>query len=740
MNTTTVGAPTRELSIGLLGNPNTGKSSLFNRLTGLRQKVGNYPGVTVEKKEGVLRDAQLVARLVDMPGAYSLAAGAPDEKVVVDALCNNLQGIAPFDLIVCVVDSTNLLRNLFLVAQVADLNLPIVIALNLADEAARQGIKIDHQLLSQRLGVPCVPTDAKSGAGVKDLKKAIFEAAVSKPRMKGLEWPPAVKEAVDDLRAAVPEKSALSDSQLRRLLFDVDSVLLEQTGLPAEQQKGVLDEARRRLFRAGLNPLAAEALLHYANLRKLLEGVVQTPEQQRTARSETIDRLLIHRGWGLAIFVGMMYLVFQAVYSWANPFMSLIEGAIGLAQDLTGPLLEQWPVLQSLVTDGVIGGVGAFLVFLPQILILFFFISFLEDSGYMARAAFLMDKLFSWCGLNGKSFVPLLSSYACAIPGIMATRTITDPKARLTTILVAPLMSCSARLPVYVLLIGVFIEPAYGSFVAGLVLFGMHFVGLVISGPVAWLINRVILKTPPQPFVLELPPYRAPLLRDVLRRMWDRGLDFVKTAGTVIFAMTIIIWALLYFPRPESIQEQVFQDITTSTVAQTGMSEQEVIQLLEDEESSLHLGYINALEGAYIEQSYLGRFGKFVQPVFAPAGFDWKITVGIVSSFPAREVIISTLGIIYRLGGNVTEESDELRDRMRSDVWADGEHVGEQVYTIPVVVALMVFFALCQQCASTLVIIGREAGVKWSFFSFFYMTSLAWLAAVIVYQIGSRIT
>ncbi len=740
MNTTTVGAPTRELSIGLLGNPNTGKSSLFNRLTGLRQKVGNYPGVTVEKKEGVLRDAQLVARLVDMPGAYSLAAGAPDEKVVVDALCNNLQGIAPFDLIVCVVDSTNLLRNLFLVAQVADLNLPIVIALNLADEAARQGIKIDHQLLSQRLGVPCVPTDAKSGAGVKDLKKAIFEAAVSKPRMKGLEWPPAVKEAVDDLRAAVPEKSALSDSQLRRLLFDVDSVLLEQTGLPAEQQKGVLDEARRRLFRAGLNPLAAEALLHYANLRKLIEGVVQTPEQQRTARSETIDRLLIHRGWGLAIFVGMMYLVFQAVYSWANPFMSLIEGAIGLAQDLTGPLLEQWPVLQSLVTDGVIGGVGAFLVFLPQILILFFFISFLEDSGYMARAAFLMDKLFSWCGLNGKSFVPLLSSYACAIPGIMATRTITDPKARLTTILVAPLMSCSARLPVYVLLIGVFIEPAYGSFVAGLVLFGMHFVGLVISGPVAWLINRVILKTPPQPFVLELPPYRAPLLRDVLRRMWDRGLDFVKTAGTVIFAMTIIIWALLYFPRPESIQEQVFQDITTSTVAQTGMSEQEVIQLLEDEESSLHLGYINALEGAYIEQSYLGRFGKFVQPVFAPAGFDWKITVGIVSSFPAREVIISTLGIIYRLGGNVTEESDELRDRMRSDVWADGEHVGEQVYTIPVVVALMVFFALCQQCASTLVIIGREAGVKWSFFSFFYMTSLAWLAAVIVYQIGSRIT
>lgn len=740
MNTTTVGAPMRELSIGLLGNPNTGKSSLFNRLTGLRQKVGNYPGVTVEKKEGVLRDAQLVARLVDMPGAYSLAAGAPDEKVVVDALCNNLQGIAPFDLIVCVVDSTNLLRNLFLVAQVADLNLPIVIALNLADEAARQGIKIDHQLLSQRLGVPCVPTDAKSGAGVKDLKKAIFEAAVSKPRMKGLEWPPAVKEAVDDLRAAVPEKSALSDSQLRRLLFDVDSVLLEQTGLPAEQQKGVLDEARRRLFRAGLNPLAAEALLHYANLRKLIEGVVQTPEQQRTARSETIDRLLIHRGWGLAIFVGMMYLVFQAVYSWANPFMSLIEGAIGLAQDLTGPLLEQWPVLQSLVTDGVIGGVGAFLVFLPQILILFFFISFLEDSGYMARAAFLMDKLFSWCGLNGKSFVPLLSSYACAIPGIMATRTITDPKARLTTILVAPLMSCSARLPVYVLLIGVFIEPAYGSFVAGLVLFGMHFVGLVISGPVAWLINRVILKTPPQPFVLELPPYRAPLLRDVLRRMWDRGLDFVKTAGTVIFAMTIIIWALLYFPRPESIQEQVFQDITTSTVAQTGMSEQEVIQLLEDEESSLHLGYINALEGAYIEQSYLGRFGKFVQPVFAPAGFDWKITVGIVSSFPAREVIISTLGIIYRLGGNVTEESDELRDRMRSDVWADGEHVGEQVYTIPVVVALMVFFALCQQCASTLVIIGREAGVKWSFFSFFYMTSLAWLAAVIVYQIGSRIT
>lgn len=724
------------LHVGLLGNPNTGKSSLFNRLTGLRQRVGNYPGVTVEKKEGHMRTGGHEVRLVDMPGTYSLSASSPDERVVVDALCGLVPGMQPFDVVVCVVDASNLQRNLYLAAQVADLDLPLVIALNLWDEAQSKGFQIDAALLSQRLGVPCIPTNAKTGYGVPELKQAIVRAATDRPRMLRLAWPPSVEKALATLREALPEGKTLSDAELRRVLFEADSAVALRTGWTPEVRKQHLDRARKHLFDAGLNPLAAEPLLHYKQLRELLADVVLTPEQARAGRTETIDRLLIHRGWGLAIFVGMMYLVFQSVYSWAGPFMDLIEGVIGLAQDAVSPLLEHSPMLQSLVADGMIGGVGAFLVFLPQILILFFFIAFLEDSGYMARAAFLMDKLFSWCGLNGKSFVPLMSSYACAIPGIMATRTISDPKARLTTILIAPLMSCSARLPVYVLVIGVFIEPIYGPFWAGFALFGMHVLGLAVAAPVAWLLNRFILRTPSQPFVLELPPYRAPRLRDILHRMWERGFDFVKTAGTVIFAMTIIIWALLYFPRPDSVAGQV-QQAFVAQAASEGMSADAVLAALEDPESDLVAAYEGALESAYIEQSYLGRFGQFVQPVFEPAGFDWKITVGIVSSFPAREVIISTLGVIYRLGGDVDEESTDLRDRMTSERWQSGPRKGEPVYTLPVAIALMVFFALCQQCGATVAVIARETGWRWAIFSFVYMTVLAWLGAVITYQVGS---
>ena len=333
----------------------------------------------------------------------------------------------------------------------------------------------------------------------------------------------------------------------------------------------------------------------------------------------------------------------------------------------------------------------------------------------MARGAFLMDKMFGWCGLNGKSFVPMLSSYACAIPGILATRTIEDPRARLTTILVSPLMSCSARLPVYTLLIGAFIEPAYGAGAAGLTLFAMHFVGLAVAVPVAWGMNKFVLRTRPQPFLLEMPPYRRPRLRDMFWRMWERAREFLVRAGTVIVAMTIIIWALVYFPRPDEVRERV--------EAPAGMT----------------AGQLEArIEAAYLEQSYLARAGRAVQPVFAPAGFDWKITVGVLASFPAREVIIATLGTIYAVGQDVDEESGDLRSALGRDLWTHGSLAGKPVLTVPVALAIMVFFALCLQCGATVAVMAKEANLGWAVFGFVYMTTLAWLGAVLTYQLGTR--
>jgi ferrous iron transport protein B len=354
--------------------------------------------------------------------------------------------------------------------------------------------------------------------------------------------------------------------------------------------------------------------------------------------------------------------------------------------------------------------------------VLFLFISLLEESGYMARAAFLMDKLFHWCGLNGKSFVPLLSSYACAIPGILATRTISDPKARMITILIAPLMSCSARLPVYLLLIGAFVEPRYGPAVAGATLFAMHFVGALLAAPIAWLLNKTLNKGQrPKPFLMELPPYRAPRLKTMVWRMYESGKEFVVRAGTVIFAMSIIIWALLYFPRPDSIETDIRNEYASQQI--------EITEEIEDE-------IAHRIDARLLEQSYMGRFGKSVQPVFAPAGYDWKITVGVLASFPAREIIISTLGITYALGGEVDEASDDLRTTLSNTKWESGPREGEPVFNIPVALSIMVFFALCMQCGATLAVIAKELNWGWAIGSFVALTTIAWVAAVLTYQIG----
>ncbi|MGK0177166.1 MAG: ferrous iron transport protein B, partial [Lentimonas sp.] len=417
-----------KVRIALIGNPNTGKSSLFNALTGMRQPVGNYSGVTVEKKVGRwnLSNDQEV-QLIDLPGTYSLSASSLDERITVDVLAGRIDNQPAPDLIIVVVDAENLQRNLFLASQASELEVPIVIALNCWDVAERKGLQIDCKLLEQRLGVPVVPTVATRNRGTGELAQAVERAIEKRPIMVRPIWPAAVKAAMQTLHDELIQKrgEALHPGELQRLIFDRKSALRERLKTPKSEHEKIIKDARSQVYKEGFNPDAAESILRFRFLNPLLADIIarQAVHKKRT-KSESIDQLLLHRFWGLVVFVGMMYVVFQSVYTWAGPFMDLIEGCTGALQTIVAGPLAETPMLQSLIIDGIIGGVGAFLVFLPQILVLFLFISLLEESGYMARAAFLMDKLFHWCGLSGKSFVPLLSSYACAIPGILATRTI----------------------------------------------------------------------------------------------------------------------------------------------------------------------------------------------------------------------------------------------------------------------------------------------------------------------------
>jgi len=704
----------------------------------MRQKVGNYPGVTVQKKSGYTYIESGQIEVVDLPGTYSLAATSPDERVVVDSLQGDIENFERPDLILCIVDATNLQRNLFLAHQIGRLGIPMVVALNRWDSAQKRRIRIDVEALERDLGVPVVAISASRAEGITELKAAATAALETKPLLRQPDWPEAVTEAVLAAKGELSrfEASEMGDERLVRAIFDSDSQALRRLGLSQEQSSQALGAAKKALFKGGLNPANAEAVILYRHIKTVTEPSINDSDAVPASGSESIDSLLTHRSWGLIAFLALMYLVFQSVYSWAGPFMDLIDAGKSAIQSGISSVLEPWPMVQSLVADGIVEGVGAVVIFLPQILILFFFISLLEDTGYMARAAFLMDKLFSWCGLSGKSFVPLLSSFACAIPGVMAARTIQDPKARLVTILAAPFMSCSARLPVYVLLIGAFVEPKYGAALAGAALFAMHFVGAAIALPFSYLMNKYVLKTPAQPFLLELPAYQVPQVRHVLLRMYGQGKEFVKNAGTVIFAITIVIWAMLYFPRSEEIQEKIESEFYAGLMEATGWGREEAIERVEDDEA-LQAQLDRDVSSAYIEQSYMGRVGKTLQPIFDPAGFDWKITVGVIASFPAREVIISTLGIIYSLGADVDEETTDLRERMKAQEWLEGKRTGQKVYTIPVVIALMVFFALCQQCGATLAIIAQETGWRWAAVSFVFMTSLAWLAAVMVYQVGT---
>ena len=706
-------------TLALIGNPNTGKTTLFNALTGLSQRAGNYPGVTVEHKVGtVTLDGEGALDLIDLPGAYSLAAHSPDEMLAIDVLLGQQQDAPPIDGILAVVDASNLRRNFYLVSQLAEIDLPLVVALNMGDIAIRRGIRIDAKALSEVLGAPVVPICAHRRQGLDELRRTLadFSADPAPARPQRVELPDQLQYATAELQAAVA--GPLSSVEALRALVDEDGYA--ERRLLTSAGDGIADRLRG-LRAAGADSLSElESNARYAWIDGLLSRAIDQPSRLESRRSDRADRILAHRLFGTAIFVLVNVLVFEAIYTWSGPLMDGIDALFAACGDRAAALIPPG-ALQSLVVDGLIAGVGGVLIFLPQIAILFFFIALLEDTGYMARAALLMDRLLTRVGLSGTAFMPLLSSFACAVPGIMATRTIEDRRDRFATILVAPLMSCSARLPVYVLFIGTFVpdRSLLGGIIGlqALTLFAFYCLGALVAIPVAWLLKRTLLKGDPPPFLLELPSYKTPDLRTVLLRVYHSGRAFVVRAGSLILATTIAMWALAYFPRPADVVEH--HQVELQAVAPEALDALEKHQAAE-----------------LVENSYLGQAGHWVAPVVRPLGWDWRIGMAVIASFPAREVIISALGTIYSLGAGEDEGSESLRTTLAAATWPDGR----PIYTLAVALSIMVFFALCAQCLSTLVVIKKETGsYGWSLLSFGYMTALAYLGALATYQAGTAL-
>jgi ferrous iron transport protein B len=711
--------------IAVIGNPNTGKSTLFNVLTGLRQKTANYPGVTVERHTGRINlDGQNIT-LVDLPGAYSIAAQSPDEMVAIDVLLGHVEDLPRPRAILAVVDATNLRRNLFLVTQLAELGLPMVIGLNMTDLAAAKGIEVDVAALGAGLGAQVVALSAARGTGLDELRSALA-AAIDAPSPPPLRVLPAVNEAAAELwqrlRAA---GSHLSEYEVERALIDAHGAAERRFELSTgESFHAEMLDLRARLS-AGSSLAAMEATARYGLINALI-GRTEKRQAPRVTISDRIDRVTNHPVIGSLLFLLVMAMVFQAVFSWAAPLMDLIDGwAVGLGEMVHDALPAG--AISSLLVDGVIAGVGGVVIFLPQILILFAFIIVLEDSGYMPRVAFMVDRLMRSVGLSGQSFIPMLSSFACAVPGIMATRVIPERRDRIATILAAPFMTCSARLPIYALLIGAFIPDTryLGGFInlQGMVLLGLYLLGIVGGILTAMLLKRTALSGPTPSFMIELPPYRLPKLWSVLIRLAERARIFLVRAGTVIFSVAVLIWALVYFPRPAEVAAAYEAERTVLASQPDSADRDRKMQQLD-----------NRLASDYLEQSWLGRAGHFVAPAFAPLGWDWKVSAAVIAGFPAREVVIAVLGTIYSVGDQGEETDNALRAQLTRATHADGS----PVFSLPMVIGLLIFYAFCLQCAATLAVIYRETNsVGWPVFAWLYMTGLGYAGALLAYQLGS---
>ncbi len=693
-------------SIAVVGNPNSGKSTLFNRLTGLRQRTANYPGATVEKHVGTAKLGKAVLELIDLPGTFSLSAQSMEECIAVDVILGRMAGTDPPAGILAVVDMTNLYQGLYLVRQLLEVELPIVVALTMSDAADLKGIRIDIDALQARLGGAAVcPVVATTGQGMNRLRDALADLpGASKP----------------DLPVFWPELNQAAEKLADEGSATVSRVEVERALIDGKNNNERYAEVRRELF-GEEPPLAKEARIRYKWVREVLDEVQQKAPPLTTWGSHVLAWLNRPVPGTIGLFV-VMAIVFQAVFAWATPLMNAIDAGTAI---LGSFIASQMPggALTSLLSDGVVAGVGSVIVFLPQIMILFLFIILLEDSGYLARAAYLMDRVMSSVGLSGQSIIPMISSFACAVPGIMATRVIPNRRDRIATMLAAPFMTCSARLPVYALLIAAFVPAeSIGWFnLQGLVLLGLYVLGIVAGVLTALMLRVTALRGPKPAFALMLPEFRMPNIRTVLMQLWGRVRVFLRRAGTVIFTVAVIVWALAYYPRSDSIATELIEMRSQAEATLSGNMLGERLQQLEHQAAADQLA-----------QSWLGRAGQVVEPVFKPLGWDWKISAAVIAGFPAREVVIAVLGTVYAVGDAADEAT--LAQRLKSASWPDGS----PVYTLPMVFGLLIFYACCLQCAATLAVIQRETNSwRWPVFAWVYMSTIGYVGALLVYQLGS---
>jgi ferrous iron transport protein B len=699
-----------DIRIALVGNPNTGKSTLFNSLTGLNQKIGNFPGVTVDKKTGYchLPDGR-VAEIIDLPGTYSLYPKSQDESIVFSVLADKSNPHTP-DLVVVILDATNLKRNLLLYTQVADLKIPVIIALNMMDLAKKSGLVIDVDLFSKKLGVPVIPISARKSEGVDKLIKAISFANKI----------PLQQESID-VTAIAPQLIAEISGELKldnpyyalQLAHQHETIKFIS---PSESDR--IEEMEQQFSFHSQKAQATETIARYNFINDLLYDTVKVPATaQEETLSNKIDKVLTHKVFGFIIFFGVLLFMFQSIFSWSAYPMELIADLFVWVQSALHHLLPAGP-LTGLLVDGVIGGLSGVMVFIPQIAILFAFISILEDTGYMSRVTFMMDKLMRKVGLNGKSVVPLIGGFACAVPSIMSTRTIENWKDRMITIMVTPLVTCSARLPIYILLIALVVPNRNVWWIInlpGLALTGMYVFSLISAIVVAFVFKLILKGRERGYFIMEIPVYRMPRWKNVAYSMYERSKTFVLRAGTVIIAVSIILWVLASY-GPGNNFEQI----------EKKYQQPQYTQHLKPDDIT------KAVNSEKLENSYAGTLGHVIEPVIKPLGFDWKIGIALITSFAAREVFVGTMATIYSVNGSA-EELGSVQQKMKA---AKNPDTGKPVFSLAVAFALMMFYAFAMQCASTVAVVYRETkSWRWPAIQFAYMTVLAYAASFIAYHL-----
>ena len=709
----------KQITVALAGNPNSGKTTIFNAMTGARQHVGNYPGVTVEKKEGSCRLGQTHIKVVDLPGTYSLTASSAEELVARNYIVHDQP-----DVVIDILDASNIERNLYLAVQIMELQGPLVLALNMSDVATQRGLEFDLDRLSELLGVPIIPTVGNKGRGKEKLLTAALEVAsnTEKPSPRQVDYGKEIEAEIAKLTALIEQENVVvqgvpirwvalklleGDTDLREHLDN--SALIDHADKAAQHIESIL----------GDSPEAIIADRRYGFISGACQETVRSTIESRHSMSDRIDSVVTNRVLGWPLFVCLMYGVFHLTFTLGSPPMEWIEAGFAL---LGGAISGLWPagsesLLKSLLIDGVIGGVGGVLVFLPNILLLFLAIAILEDSGYMARAAFIMDRLMHKIGLHGKSFVPMLIGFGCSVPAIMATRTLENKRDRLVTMLVVPLMSCGARLPIYALIIPAFFSKTWHAPVMLII----YLVGIALAIICAKLLKVTVLRGETPPFVMELPPYRMPTFRSVMIHMWNRGGAYLKKAGTIILGIAILLWAMQQWPGLPEEKALAFDQQRTAIQAN---------QSLDDEVSQQQLADIDNIQAEQtLQSSMMGLVGKALEPVLRPCGFDWKISTAMVGAFAAKEVFVTQMGIVYSLGEQETEESESLRDKLQAN------------YSSLQGLCIMLFCLVSAPCMATIAVTKRESNSwKWALFQLGGLTVLAWVVTTVVYQVGSLIT